>query len=161
MVAAIENELRSWLSSSKKIVIAGIGNPIRSDDYVGLKIVQDLQGKISKNICLLECETVPENYLLDIEKFNPTHVLLIDSAFLGLDPGETSLLDVEKIVAFPAVTTHMLPLKVFCEYIKQTTKAKIGLLLVEPESMEFGENLSPRVEASAKWLTKILVSLLR
>ena len=50
MVAAIENELRSWLSYSKKIVIAGIGNPIRSDDYVGLKIVQDLQGKISKNI---------------------------------------------------------------------------------------------------------------
>ena len=161
MVAAIENELRSWLSYSKKIVIAGIGNPIRSDDYVGLKIVQDLQGKISKNICLLECETVPESYLLDIEEYNPTNVLLIDSAFLGLDPGETSLLDVEKIVSFPAVTTHMLPLKVFCEYIQQTTKAKIGLLLVEPESMEFGENLSPRVEVSAKWLTKILVSLLR
>ena len=161
MVAIIKDELKNWLSYSKKVVIAGIGNPIRSDDYVGLKIVQDLQGKISKNICLLECETVPESYLLDIEEFNPTHVLLIDAAFLGLNPGATSLLDVEKIVGFPAITTHMLPLKVFCEYIQQTTKAKIGLLLVEPESMEFGENLSPRVKASAKQLTKILVSLLR
>ena len=79
------------MSSAKKIVIAGIGNPIRSDDYVGLKIVQDLQGKVSEKVCLLECETVPESYLLDIEKFNPTHVLLIDAAFLGLKPGEASL----------------------------------------------------------------------
>jgi len=157
----IEVELENWLIGEKKIVIAGIGNPIRSDDYVGLKIVQDLQGRVSGNVCLLECETVPESYILDIEQFKPTHVLLIDAAFLNLNPGEASLLDTKKIDDFPTITTHMLPLRIFCEYVKRATGAKIALLLVEPKCLEFGEGLSVEVQAGAQRLTKILLGLLR
>jgi hydrogenase 3 maturation protease len=160
MVGKIGKELENWLTDAKKVVIAGIGNPIRSDDYVGLKIVQDLQGKVSGNVCLLECETVPESYLLDIEEFKPTHVLLIDAAFLGLNPGEVRLVDSEKISDFPAITTHVLPLRIFCEYVKQATGAKIALLLIEPKSMEFGEGLTVEVQAAAEKITKILLELL-
>ena len=160
MADHIEIELKSWFVDAKKVVIAGIGNPIRSDDYVGLKIVQDLQGKVSENVCMLECETVPESYLLDIEEFKPTHVLLIDAAFLGLEPGEVSLVDSEKISDFPAITTHVLPLRIFCEYVKQATGAKIALLLIEPKSMEFGEGLTLEVQAAAEKITKILLELL-
>jgi hydrogenase 3 maturation protease len=160
MSDAIEKELKNWFADAKKVVIAGIGNPIRSDDYVGLKIVQDLQGKVPENVCLLECETVPESYLLDIEQFNPTHVLLIDAALLGLKPGEASLLGTEKIVGFPAISTHMLPLPIFCEYVQKATGVKIALLLIEPKSMEFGEGLSVEVEAAAERLTKLILELL-
>jgi hydrogenase 3 maturation protease len=160
MVGKIGKELENWLTDAKKVVIAGIGNPIRSDDYVGLKIVQDLQGKVSGNVCLLECETVPESYLLDIEEFKPTHVLLIDAAFLGLNPGEVRLVDSEKISDFPAITTHVLPLRIFCEYVKQATGAKIALLLIEPKSMEFGEGLTAEVQEAAEKVTKILLELL-
>jgi hydrogenase 3 maturation protease len=160
MAGNVKAELENWLLGSKKIVVAGIGNPIRQDDYVGLKIVEALKGKVSKNVCLLECETVPESFLLDIEEFNPTHVLLIDAAFLGLKPGEARLLDPEKIVDFSSVSSHILPLRVFCEYVKQSTGAKIGLLLIEPKGMEFGEGLSVEVEVSAERLTKFLISLL-
>jgi len=159
MSEQIEQNLKNWFVNAKKIVVAGIGNPIRSDDYVGLKIVQML-GKVSEKVCLLECETVPESYLLDIEKFNPTHVLLIDAAFLGLKPGDASLVDAEEVADFPAITTHMLPLRVFCDYIKQATGAKIGLLLVEPNSMEFGEGLSVEVESTAQKILAILIDLL-
>jgi hydrogenase maturation protease HycI len=160
MADTIEKELKNWFDSKKKVVLAGIGNIIRQDDYVGLKIVENLQGKLPKNICLLECETVPESYLLDIEAFSPTHVLLIDAAFMGLEPGEASLVGVEKIVDFPPITTHFLPLKIFCDYIKKATGAKIGLLLIEPEYMEFGEGLSAEVEATAERLAKLLLELL-
>ena len=160
MADKIEKELKNWFAGKKKVVIAGIGNPIRQDDDVGIKIVQNLQGKVPENVCLLECETVPESYILDIEQFKPTHVLLIDAAFLGLKPGEASLLDTEKIADFPAITTHMLPLKIFCEYVKQATGAKIALLLVEPASVEFGEGLSVEVQAAAERLTKLLLELL-
>jgi hydrogenase 3 maturation protease len=160
MADLIDNELRNWFSGSKKIVISGIGNPIRCDDYVGLKIVQAMQNKIKENVCLIECETVPESYLLDIEDFHPTHVLLIDAALMGLKPGEASLLETEKIVDYPSISSHMLPLKIFCDYIKKATGAKIALLLVEPKCMEFGEGLSVEVEASAEKLAKLLVELL-
>jgi hydrogenase 3 maturation protease len=160
MADEIERELENWFADAKKVVVAGIGNPIRSDDYVGLNIVEKLKGKLRETVCLLECETVPESYLLDIEEFNPTHVLLIDAAFLGLNPGEVSLVDAEKISDFSAITTHLLPLRIFCEYVKQATGAKIALLLIEPKSMEFCEGLTAEAQAAAERLTKVLIDLL-
>jgi hydrogenase 3 maturation protease len=160
MADGITRELKEWLVNAKKVVVAGIGNPIRTDDYVGLKIVENLKGKLSTTVLLLEAETVPESYLLDIEEFHPSHVLLIDAAFLGLTPGEASLVDAEKIADTSAVTTHLLPLRVFCEYVKQATGAKIAVLSIEPKSMEFGEGLTAEVQGAAERLTKVLVCLL-
>ena len=160
MVCSIEKELKTWLVDAEKVVVAGIGNPIRTDDNVGLKIVENLKGKLPASVLLLEAETVPESYLLDIEEFHPSHVLLIDAAFLGLKPGDASLADAEKIAESSAVTTHLLPLRVFCEYVKQATGAKIALLLIEPESMEFGEGLTAPVQAAAERLTEFLLKVL-
>ncbi len=160
MTDAIKSELNNWFADAKRAVVAGIGNPIRKDDYVGLKIVENLKGKLPATVLLLEAETVPERYLLDIEEFHPSHVLLIDAAFLGLNPGEASLVDAEKVADSSAVTTHLLPLRVFCDYVKQATGAKIALLLIEPKSMEFGEGLTAEVEAAADRLTKLLLDLL-
>jgi hydrogenase 3 maturation protease len=160
MDVRIEKDLANWFVDAKKVVLAGIGNPIRTDDYVGLYIVEQLRGKLPENICLLEAETVPESYLLDIEEFHPSHVLLIDAAFLGLKPGEASLVDPVNIEDYSAVTTHLLPLRIFCGYIKQATGAKIASLLIEPKSMEFGEGLTVEVQAAAERLTKALINLL-
>ena len=160
MSNVVEKDLKNWFADAKKIVLAGIGNPIRSDDYVGLKIVENLKGKVPDTVSLLECETVPENYLSEIEKFKPSHVMLIDAAFLELKPGEASLVDAERMMDYSAISTHALPLKIFCEHLKKETDAKIGLLLIEPKNMEFGEGLSAEVEAEAERLTKLLLELL-
>lgn len=160
MPNAVEKDLKNWFVDAKKIVVAGIGNPIRSDDYVGLKIIENLRGKVPETVCLLECETVPENYLSEIENFKPTHVLLVDAAFLELKPGEASLVDSERMMDYSAISTHALPLKIFCEHLKKATDAKIGLLLIEPKNMDFGEGLSVEVEAEAERLTKLLLELL-
>lgn len=155
----IQEELKKWLTSAERVVVAGIGNPIRTDDFVGVKIVQDLNGKVSERVYLIECETVPESFLEHIIEFNPTHVLLIDAAFLGLKPGAARLIDPERIAAFPAVTTHMLPLRIFCEYLTKMTDAKIALLLIEPKNNEFGEGLTPEVQAAAEKIVNILQKL--
>ena len=59
----VEKELRTWLSCARRVVVAGVGNPIRMDDFVGVKIVRDLQGKVSERVLLIECETVPESFV--------------------------------------------------------------------------------------------------
>ena len=155
----IKKKLEKWLSGVEKIVVAGIGNPIRMDDYVGVKIVQDLHGKVSNNVLLIECETVPENFLQQIVNFDPSHVLLIDAAVLGLKPGESRLINPEQLKNFPAYTTHMLPLRIFCEYLAKTTKAKIALLLIEPKKTDFGEGLTPEIEASAQNIVYVILGL--
>jgi len=155
----IKKELNAWLSDAKKVVIAGIGNPIRTDDFVGTKIVQDLRGKVSENVYLIECETVPENFIQKIIDFDPTHILLIDAAILGLKPGDSRLIKPEQLATFPAFSTHALPLRIFCEYLSKTTKAEIALLLVEPKKADFGEGLTPEVEASARDIVGALLSV--
>ena len=153
----IQKELKKWFSGAEKVVIAGIGNPIRMDDFIGVKIVQDLRGKASDRIYLIECETVPESFIQQITDFNPTHILIIDAAILGMKPGESRLIKPEQLTMFPAFSTHMLPLRIFCEYLAKTTKAKIALLLVEPKKVDFGEGLTPEVEATAQSVVNALL----
>ena len=156
----VQGALEKWFAGAGKVVVAGIGNPIRKDDFVGVKIVQDLQGKVPKNVQLIECETVPESYMQDIVDFKPSHVLLVDAAIFGLKPGETRLVFPEQITDFPAITTHVLPLRIFCEYITKMSEAKIALLLIEPQDTEFGEGLTSTVQATAEKITKQLIELL-
>src|SRR3989337_1603067 len=130
------------------------------DDFVGIKIVEKLHGKVSKKVSLIECETVPESFLQEIIDLRPTHVLLIDAATLGLKPGEARLVFPERVADFPAITTHVLPLRIFCEYITQATKAKIGLLLIQPGKTEFGESLTPEVDAAAQKITETILKCL-
>ncbi len=156
----LKKELQEWLDNHDKVVIAGIGNPIRMDDFVGVRIVQDLQGKVPKNVSLIECETVPESFMDEIVQLKPSHVLLIDAAVMELKPGDVRLFDAEKVTDFPPISTHMLPLRVFCEYIKQMAGAKLALLLVQPGNAEFGEGMTPQVQGVALKMTQMLLQLL-
>lgn len=156
----VEKKLKEWFSNAERVVVAGIGNPIRMDDFIGVKIVRNLYGKVSEKVLLIECETVPESYIQQIVDFNPTHVLLIDAAVMGLEPGEYRLVKPEHLKVFPAISTHMLPLRIFCEYIAKTTNAKIALLLIEPKQTDFGEGLSREVEAAGQKINDFLKSVL-
>ncbi len=155
-----EDDLRNWLSGAKSVVIAGIGNEIRMDDFVGVKIAQDLQGKLPPKVHLIECETVPESFMDEIVEMKPSHVLLIDAALLGLQPGDVRLYDAEKVVNVPSITTHMLPLRVFCDYITQMAQTKLALLLIEPKDTDFGEGLTEEVAASAERVVGALLKIL-
>lgn len=157
----LQKDLEKWLADSKRIVVAGIGNPIRSDDFAGVKIVQDLQGRVAERVHLIECETVPESFMHEIVDLKPSHMLLIDAAILGLKPGETRLVFPEQVTDFPAVTTHQLPLRIFCEYITKMANAKIALLLIEPKNVEFGEGLTPEIQEIAEKITEMLLELLK
>ncbi len=157
----VQEELHNWFLSAKRIVLAGIGNPIRKDDFVGVKIVESLKGKTPKNVLLIECETVPESFTQQIVDFNPTHLLLIDAAILELKPGESRLVEPRKLASTTSWSSHMLPLRIFCEYVSQMSKAKLGLLLIQPENTDFGEGLSLELEKSAKEISKTLLEILR
>jgi hydrogenase 3 maturation protease len=145
----MEDELRTWLKDATSVVVAGIGNAIRSDDYVGVRIVADLQGKVSGAVRLIECETVPESFVDEIVEIRPSHVLFIDAAVLGLRPGTAHLYDAVEVMNFPTISTHALPLRVFCEYVGKLTGARIALLLIEPKNVDFGEGLTSDMDTAA------------
>lgn len=156
----IERKLREWFSEARKVVIAGIGNSLRRDDFVGVKIVRDLHDSASSDVYLIECETVPESFIEPIIEFNPSHMLIIDAAMLKLKPGSSKLLSSEQLMERPAVSSHDLPLQVFCEYVSRATGAKIALLLIQPGDTRFGEGLTREVQEAADCIGILLSRLL-
>jgi hydrogenase 3 maturation protease len=156
----IEGDLENWLSKARKVVIAGLGNPLRKDDSVGINVVRGLQRKVSKNIYLIECETVPESYIEAITEFNPTHILVVDAAALDLKPGSAKLINPDQLANRPAISTHTLPLQVFCKYLAETTGAKIAILAIQPEDASFGGGLTKKVEKTAKHISHLLSNFL-
>lgn len=157
----IERELQEWFSGAHRVVIAGIGNSLRRDDFVGVKIVRDLQDSVSSSVYLIECETVPENFIEPIVRFNPSHVLIIDAALLNLKTGSSKLLSSKQLMERQVVSTHALPLRIFCEYLARATNAKIALLLIQPGDTSFGEGLTREVQNTADRMARLLSRFLR
>jgi len=156
----IKVDLKNWLLNAQKVVIAGIGNPLRKDDFVGVEIVRNLQNKVSQSVYLIECETVPESFIEPITEFKPTHILIIDAALLNLKPGFSKLVEPRQMVEQAAISTHALPLRIFCEYLAKTTGAKLALLLVQPKDAGFGEGLTTELRKTAVKLTNFLSKIL-
>ncbi len=158
----MKEELQRWMEHAEAIVVVGIGNPMRRDDYVGVKVVQDLTGKTPGNVMLIESDTIPESSIETIIAFKPNRILLIDAGALGLKPGAAVFKESTTVLGptGSAVSTHALPLKLFCEYLERLIQAKIGLLIVQPANTDFGEGLSEHVSKAAEDLTAILLEIL-
>lgn len=152
--------MSEWFSSFERAVIIGIGNLLRCDDGVGVEVVRRLKKKFSKDtILLIESESVPEDFIEPIVEFNPSHILIIDAAFLGLEPGSMKLTNSSKISGV-AISTHALPIQIFCGYLTNVTRARIALLLIQPKDVDFGEGLSPELRKTVEKVVNVLLSIL-
>jgi len=158
--ADIESSLKEWFSGAERVVVAGIGNPVRRDDFVGVEIVRKLQNRVSESVFLIEAETVPESFMDPITKFKPTHILIIDAGIMNQKPGTPKLADPTQLMRKTSISTHTLPLRIFCDYLTETTAAKIALLIIQPQDASFGEGLTPKLKQTAKNLTTLLQKLL-
>jgi len=156
----IESSLKEWFSGAERVVIAGIGNPFRRDDFVGVEIVRNLQKQVSGSVFLIEAETVPESFIGPITEFKPTHMLIIDAGLLNQKPGASKLANHKQLMRKSSISTHTLPLRIFCDYLTATTDAKIALLVIQPEDTRFGEGLTAKLRETATNLAKLLLNIL-
>ncbi|MCK4498644.1 hydrogenase 3 maturation endopeptidase HyCI [Candidatus Bathyarchaeota archaeon] len=161
-IPELENMMIEWFKGAERIVIVGIGNELRRDDFVGVRVVKDLREKVPEHVMLIESETVPESYIDEIVEFNPSHILLIDAGMMGCEPGAAKFIHYDTILKTnSAVSTHSLPLRVFCDYLNMTLRTKIALLIVQPENAGFGEGLNKRIEEAASELKTALLRILQ
>ncbi|MBF0511007.1 MAG: hydrogenase maturation protease [Candidatus Omnitrophica bacterium] len=135
-----------------KVVIVGIGNPLRSDDGAGVELVRRLSGQIDA-VCI-DAGTSPENYLGKISKLNPDVVLFIDAVDLNQKPGTYRVLEKEDLLQ-RGFSTHDISPKILIEQLRAySTNLKIYMLGIQPQSLEFGTGLSLSVEKTVDELVK-------
>jgi len=154
-------EIIASASPSARVVLVGIGHPMRGDDYVGSFIVKALVDRNRVNdVILFDVEDSIEWVILKIAKSNPRHMILIDACEMNLKAGEVSLIRLAEM-SYPFFTTHGIPLKLLAN--KFLPNAETWILAIQPERMEFNGDrttLSPEVLASASSVSNFIASTL-
>ena len=140
-----------------KIVIVGIGNPLRGDDGFGPAFIQGIGEKVSYPC--IDAGSAPENYIGKIIKGEPDTVLIVDAVHLDLAAGEYRFLKKSEILEC-GFTTHDLSPHLFIDFLEKETKADIYLLGIQPKNLSFGDEMSQPVKKALEELTGIIVKLL-
>jgi hydrogenase 3 maturation protease len=137
-------------SEARQVVVLGVGNRLRGDDAIGCILCDELQKNSSASVpdlFVLDCGSTPENYIQPVADSDPTGILVADCCNYGAKPGEFRLFSPEEVdrLTYGLLSTHTLPLTLTIEMLLLETRATIGLLGIQPERIEFGEDLSESV----------------
>ncbi len=135
-------------SETRRLAILGVGNRLRGDDAIGCLVCDDLQAiggsSIPPDVLVLDCGSSPENYVQPVADARPARILVLDCCDYGAQPGEFRLFSRGQVdrLSYGLLSTHTLPLTLTSEMLSLETGATIELLGIQPERMEFGEELS-------------------
>jgi len=138
---------------SGRVVIVGVGNPMKGDDGFGPAMIERLQDRVQAS--LFDCGTVPENFLGPIREEQPQTVLVLDAADFSERPGAIGVFDSSEWRG-GGFSSHSLSLKLFADLISQDTGASVYLVAVQPKRLGFGEQMSPEVREGCRRLQRWL-----
>jgi hydrogenase 3 maturation protease len=148
MLESIGNKLKG------KVLILGVGNPLRGDDGAGPYLIKQLKGRVDAT--LLNGEEEPENFLEQIAGMKPDSILIVDALELRAHPGSVALLEEDQMER-RSLFTHHASLKLFIECVKGETGANVLVLGIQPKSIEIGRAISSEVKESLGHLRDILI----
>jgi hydrogenase 3 maturation protease len=148
--------LTSELAGAERVAVLAVGSELHGDDAVGLLVGRRLDELGLPEIGVFIGATAPENCTGPIRRFSPTHLLLVDAADLGAEPGTVELLDPARLGGI-AFTTHSLPLTVVVDYLlKSLPGCRVVVAGIQPASLDFGAELTPRVAAAVDSLVEAI-----
>jgi len=149
-----ETDLRASVKGATKTVIVGIGNELNGDDGFGVHVAGELGS--SGRIISIQAHTVPENFISKIAGEKPSHVIFIDAADLGAEPGTLELLSPGDLARVKTVT-HRIPLARLIERLESMHGCRVLIIGMQPAGMAVGSGLSVKALGAAR----VLIDLLR
>jgi len=153
------SDIKNTVSSNCCLV--GMGNFLKSDDAVGLYIIESVKKAVSNKEMLFNVEDVIEAYVFKISELDCHSVVVIDAVKANAETGSIIFgkLDEEFEELGGTLSTHKLALKmsgrIFSEHDKVTY-----LLGVVVDNTDFGAELSPVVRESADVIIKLIIEAL-
>jgi hydrogenase 3 maturation protease len=139
----VPEELQNLLQNSdKRILFVGIGNLLKTDDGVGVYISSGIRN--TSRISALTVEVSIENYIGKINSLDPDILVLIDCVDMKSSPGYSKLMPVSQIEDM-TFNTHSISLRRLSDFFKM----EVYLMGIQPEKVDFGENISYIVKEEA------------
>jgi hydrogenase 3 maturation protease len=137
------------------VVLLGVGSELRSDDAVGLHVARAAAREPIPGVHSISAGPAPENCTAEIRQLMPSHVIILDAAAMDAAAGTIRLIDPAQ-AGGAAFATHGLPLGVLAGYLAAEIGCKVLLVGIQPQSLDFGESLTPAVARAADDLVDLL-----
>jgi len=147
----------SKISEDGEIVFLGLGNPLRGDDGIGVKITRDLKALLEKRGSRRRIKPIIVEDRVDlIPKFlrglNPDLIIVFDAMDFGGEIGEIRFVSLPE--ADETISTHNIPLDLMLKLAGIT--APVYVLGIQISSIEFGKPINPRVLKACEEVIRFL-----
>ena len=137
-----EINLRQRLADAHRIAVVGIGDENSAVDRRGMEAAREIELMHLPGVRVFFAGTVPESMTGPLREFHPDHILLLDTADMGSQPGTVAVIDPERIPA-GHFSTHALPLSAVMEFIEKDSGAKVTLIGIQPDLSRDEKGLNP------------------
>jgi hydrogenase maturation protease len=132
------------------IVVLGLGNPIRTDDGVGVHAIRKLAAEsvLPPEVRIIDGGTLGLDLLPCLR--GTTHLLALDAVDSGEPPGTLSRFAREELARLPiSKSVHLLGFAdlLGAMNLLEDIPDEVVLLGVQPESTDWGTKLTPAVDA--------------
>ena len=152
----LRQQLRQSLHG--RVCLMGLGNPDYGDDGFGVRLAEELAAAGAPDVVIAVAN--PENFLGPVCERRFDHVVFLDALEFGAAPGSVVLLDSPGMTArFPQVSTHKISLGLLAMWAEANGATKAWLLGVQPESVQPGTALSPRLTKTMAALKQLLLTV--
>lgn len=122
---------------------------------VGELAKSGMPAKGGPEVLFLAGSTAPENFTGDIKRFAPTHLVMVDCADMGINPGEAVILDPEKVGGI-SFSTHRMPISIMMRYLRIFIDCEILIVGIQPKSLKFGAKLSKEARSAVDGISSVL-----
>jgi hydrogenase 3 maturation protease len=127
-------------------------------------VVQALEKKQSRSgpwprLSLFYGATAPENLTGEIKKFQPSHLIIIDSADVGQEPGTIEIISPDQVGGI-SFSSHMMPIKVMVDYMLQSIDCRVIVIGIQPRTLEYNVPPSPEVAGSVRQVASAIASVI-
>jgi hydrogenase 3 maturation protease len=112
-------------------------------------------GSAAPIVQVLDGGDAPENATGAIRRFRPTHVLIIDAAAGGREPGSIFFISRKKIPD-EDISTHRIPLSRLVRYLEESIGCRVLVVGIEPRDTAWGKPPSPAARKAAAELAESL-----
>jgi hydrogenase 3 maturation protease len=133
--------LQRRIKNTRRLAIVGIGDECTLPDRLGMWAARKIEMQHFSGVEVFLAGTVPESITGPLRRFRPDHVLFLDAADMGAQPGTIAVIEPERVQA-TLISTHVLPLTVVMDYVERETGAGVTLLGIQPNLTGADRDLS-------------------
>jgi hydrogenase 3 maturation protease len=154
--------LRKRLNNAERVALLAIGSRLRGDDAAGLLVADTLEKKHLPDgrFRIFIGDTAPENVTGAVKRFRPGHIILVDAADFGGEPGSVRLIEPEEAQGV-CFCTHQIPLQVLADYlVKSIGDCCVTIIGIQAGSLGFSAPLHKEVTAAARDVAGVIAASL-